>query len=121
MLMMMGGLVAHATYQRLPISVSMLHAISNTTIQLKETPFTCPFRRIVLQVKLVGLISLYLIWRNTAMSNPQTTTSGNLTANARIRGELREWKEVHLNAASYFVGNIFGDILKRKRDGQKLT
>lgn len=36
----------------------------------------------------------------------------------RVRGELREWREVHLRECSYFAGQLYGDRLKLKRDGR---
>ena len=34
-----------------------------------------------------------------------------------MRGELRNWVEIHLNDASYFNGRLYGDAEKRRPDG----
>lgn len=38
-----------------------------------------------------------------------------------IRGELRNWREIHLTDTSYFAGNIYGDQMGQKRDGHSFV
>jgi hypothetical protein len=46
---------------------------------------------------------------------------GHLQPRSKVRGELRNWREVHLRETSYFTGQIYNDTEKRKRDGSNLV
>ena len=41
-----------------------------------------------------------------------------ITKKSTIRGELRNWREVHGTDISYFTGELHGDNQRLKKDGE---